>query len=122
MLPLSLTMAAAWAIGHLAPHHALPMPGWLTPTIVAVVGFANVHARKVTRRRREAHWVRYSLAFSTTLSYTSILIAIQPAAKRLDWLPALAWAVAGMLLAFSFRMTLTELRVGEASRNLDAVC
>ena len=117
LLPLGLTMVAAWAIGQLAPHHALPMPGWLPPTIVAVVGMANIQARKVARRRREALWVRYSLASSTALAYTSILIAIQPAAKLLDWLPALAWAVAGMLLLGSFRMTLTELRSGEGIRD-----
>jgi hypothetical protein len=123
LFPLVLTMGAAWAIGYLAPHHALPMPGWLPPTIVAIVGTANIHARMVTRRSREAQWVRYPLASSTAIAYTTLLVFIQTqtVARQLDWLPALAWAIAILFLVGSFRMTLTELRSADGLRSVNGL-
>ena len=123
LLPLILTMSAAWTIGHLAPHHALPVPGWLPPTIVALVATANIHARMVTRRSREAQWVRYPLASSTAIAFTSLLAVIQTqtAAKQPDWLPALAWTIASLLLVGGFRMTLMELRSADGIRSVNGL-
>ncbi len=113
LLPLGVTMLAAWALGRLAPQVALPMPGWLPAASVALVAWANVQARLVGRRQRAARRIDGWLAAWTAVAFMSFLLPAQVVAKASPWMAALIWAVAAALLLGSFRMTLTELRSAE---------
>lgn len=119
LIPLLVTLSAAWALGRLAPRAALPIPGWLPAGTVALVGMANALARMTTRRAGEAAWVTHYLATFIAVSYLSILIDIQPIAQEFIWFPALAWLLSSALVAISYRMTLDELRMADGARGVE---
>jgi hypothetical protein len=120
LLPLSLALLAAWAAGRLAPHTALPLPGWLAAATVAVVAVANAQAR-IARRAHDTSKSRAWLAYSMPLAYLGFLPAAQLAASQLHWLPVLMWVGAGLLLMASFRFTRTQMRSPENIRGLEAL-
>lgn len=110
LLPLSVTISAAWILGQLAPQFVLPIPGWLPPATIALSGWSGSQARLIVRRQRTAHSMDNWLPSWTAVMYLSLLMVVQPLARHFEWMPALVWVAAGLLLIGSFRMTLTELR------------
>ena len=117
LLPLGVTLLAAWILGHLAPEIMLPMPGWLPPAVIAVSAWANSQARSNARRQSAGHPLDTWLASCFAASYVSILLVARPLATHFDWVPALIWGVAGLLLIGSFKMTLAELRSPDPIRH-----
>lgn len=115
LLPLSTTMLAAWAMGRLAPHLSLPVPGWLAVATVAVVAIGDVQARSA-RRWHESSGIRYWAACLFALTYLSVLPGIQLAAGQVHWLPLLTWIGAALVLMASFNLTLTQMRSPEHDR------
>lgn len=118
LLPLSITMLAAWAIGRLAPHISLPVPGWLAVATVAVVAASDVQARSA-RRWYESSGVRHGLAKLTPLAYLGLLPGLQLAAVRSYWTPVLAWIGAALVLIASFHLTRAQMRSPESIRSPD---
>jgi hypothetical protein len=120
LVPLSVTLLAAWAAGLLAPHAALPLPGWLAAATVAAVAMSNVQTR-VGRRAHDTSEIRHWVAYSTPLFYLGFLPAIQLATNQLYWLRALMWVGAALLLTGSFRLTLTQMRSPDNVRGLEGL-
>lgn len=113
LLPLSLTMLAAWGAGRLAPHTAPPLPGWLAAALVAAVAVGNARAR-IARRPQQMSAVHHWGAYSLSLAYLGMLPATQLAAGQFYWLPALMWVGVAVLLIVSFRLTLAQIRSPES--------
>lgn len=118
LLPLSITLLAAWAIGHLAPYLSLPLPGWLAVATVAVVAAGDLQTRSA-RRWHESSGIRHWFVTLIPLGYLSLLPSIQLAASRIYWLPVLTWVVSAIVLVLSFRLTLMLMRSPENARTAD---